>query len=94
MSPGQTPSEPTELVYQPKPSWAPALLAGGLTLLIVGLFTWYPYAVAGGLVALFALRNWVSTSLRRIERLPRRQRVSSAPIPLSGVVREKRSEQA
>jgi hypothetical protein len=86
--------EPTELIYQPKPSWAPALLAAGMAGLVVGLFTWYPYAVIGGAVALFALRGWLVDSVRSIARLPRRQRLSTAPIPLTGVAREKRTEQA
>jgi hypothetical protein len=82
--------EPTELIYQPKPSWTPALLAAGLAGLGVGLFTWYPYAVIGGVVALVALRGWLVDSVRSIARLPRKQRISSAPIPLTGVAREKR----
>jgi hypothetical protein len=94
MSDGAKGGEPTELIYAPKPSWAPALFAGGLTLLIVGLFTWYPYAVVGGVVALIALRMWVKDSIASVARLPRRQRVSTAPIPLTGVARESRSEQA
>jgi hypothetical protein len=86
--------EPTELIYQPKSSWAPALLAAGMAGVVVGLFTWYPYAVIGGAVALIALRGWLVDSVRSIARLPRRQRLSTAPIPLTGVAREKRTEQA
>ena len=86
--------EPTELIYLPKPSWAPALFAAGLAALITGLFTWYPVAVIGGVVALLALRGWLSSALTNVLRLPRKQRLSTAPIPLTGVAREKRSEQA
>lgn len=80
MSPERTP-EPTELVYVPSPSWQPALLAAGLAGLIAGTFTWWPYALAGGIVALAALALWVRDLGRDLARLPRRQRVSSAPIP-------------
>ena len=97
MSPQSTDNnsqEPTELIYLPAPSWTPAILAASLALLITGLFTWFPYAVIGGVVALFALRGWVAASLRSIARLPRRQRVSAAPIPLTGIAREKRTDPA
>jgi hypothetical protein len=75
--------EPTELIFPPPSSWAPALLAGSLALFIAGLFTWWPYAVIGAFVGLLALRHWLRSTGREIAALPRRQRVSTAPIPLS-----------
>jgi hypothetical protein len=86
--------EPTELIYPPKPSWAPALFAAGLAGTIVGLFDWFPYGVIGAVVALFALRSWLRSSWLGMARLPRRQRLSTAPIPLTGIAREKRSPQS
>ncbi|MGZ5309057.1 MAG: hypothetical protein ACXWDQ_01235 [Solirubrobacterales bacterium] len=82
MPPNDAP-EPTELVSPPPSSWAPVLLAGGLALLIAGLFTWWPYAAIGAFVALLALRGWLRAAGRDIAALPRRQRISTAPIPLS-----------
>lgn len=76
--------EPTELIYAPAHSWLPALAAAGLAGLVVGLFTWWPYAAIGGGVALVALIAWLRETGRDIARLPRRQPLSTAPIPLSG----------
>jgi hypothetical protein len=76
--------EPTELVYAPRSSWAPALLAAGLAGLVAGLcFTWWPYGVIGGAVALFALISWIRASWRDLLRLPREQTTATAPLPLS-----------
>ncbi len=86
--------EPTELIYLPRSSWAPALVGVGLAALIVGLFTWFPYAVIGGVVTLLAARNWIRTSIATMTRLPGHQRVSTAPIPLTGMARKKRREAA
>ena len=75
--------EPTELVYAPRSSWAPALLAAGLAGLVAGLFTWWPYAVIGGAVAFCALVSFLRHSWRDLVRLPRSQSVATAPLPLS-----------
>lgn len=73
--------EPTELVYLPEPSWAPALFAAGLAGVIASLFTWWPYGVVGAIVALVALRLMVRGSRDDFGRLPRRQRIASAVLP-------------
>jgi hypothetical protein len=77
------PPEPTEVIYLPRPSAAPALLALGLAAVVVGLFAWWPYAVIGGFVALFSLVAWLRTNRNEIARMPRRQHTDTAPIPLS-----------
>lgn len=74
--------EPTELIHEPRASWAPMLVAAGLTALIAGLFTWWPYALIGGVVAVLSLRHWLLGTGAELARLPRRQRLSTAPIPL------------
>jgi hypothetical protein len=75
--------EPTELIFPPPSSWAPALLAGGIAVFIVGLIVWWPYAVIGAFVGLLSLRRWIKDAGSEIAALPRRQRISTAPIPLS-----------
>jgi hypothetical protein len=77
------PPEPTEVIYLPRPSAAPALLALGLAAVVVGLFAWWPYAVIGGVVALFSLVAWLRNNRNEIARMPRRQHTDTAPIPLS-----------
>jgi hypothetical protein len=77
------PSEPTESIYLPRSSIAPALFAFGLIALVVGLYAWWPYSVIGGFIALLSLIGWLRANRREIARMPRRQRTDTAPIPLS-----------
>jgi hypothetical protein len=77
------PPKPTEVIYQPRPTVFPALLAFGLAALIVGLFAWWPYSVIGGVIALFSLIGWLRANRDEIARMPRRQHTDTAPIPLS-----------
>jgi hypothetical protein len=81
MADGRQPPEPSELVYAPAPSWVPVLAAAGLAGLLVGLFTGFPYAVAGAVVLLAALRAWIAGTRDEISRLPREQRLTSAVLP-------------
>lgn len=78
------PPEPTELIYQSAPSARPALLAAGLAAVVIGLFTWWPYSVIGGVVAVVALVGWLRQNRREIAAMPNRQHTDTAPIPLSG----------
>ena len=70
-----------ELIYPPESSWQPALIAFGLAAVIASLFTWWPYGVIGAVVALFALRSWISDAREGYSRLPRDQRTATAVIP-------------
>lgn len=80
----ELPPKPTELVYMPKPSWAPAFVALGLALVIVGLFVWWPYSVAGAIIGLVAIIAWVRETARETARLPVEQPTSSAVLPARG----------
>jgi hypothetical protein len=77
------PPKATESIYLPRPSIHPALFAFGLAAVIVGLYSWWPYAVVGGLIALTSLIAWLRTNRDEIARMPRHQRTDTAPIPLS-----------
>jgi len=83
--------EPGELVYLPKPSWAPAFLALGATGLVCGtfaagfIFPPFVYAVAGAIFALGALRSLVRGAVRDYFRLPRSQRVRGAALPVEPI---------
>jgi hypothetical protein len=83
--------EPGELVYAPRPSWAPAFFAFAAALAVCGLFAegfmlrgWI-YAIAGIVVLLFALRAMVRGAVRDYFRRPRRQRVRGAVLPVETI---------
>ena len=80
MTNGATP-EATELVYTPGNSWMPAFAAFGLAAVLAGIFVWFPYAIVGGVVALVAIASMLASSGEDVERLPRRQRVTTAVLP-------------
>ena len=81
MGDGRQPSQPSELVYTPAPSWVPVLTAAGFAGVLVGLFAGFPYAVAGAVVLLAALRAWIRDARYEITRLPREQHLTSAVLP-------------
>src|SRR4051794_9426658 len=80
--------EPGELIYLPKPSWAPVFLALGAVGLLCGIFAAgfifspFVYAVVGAIFALAAFRGLVRGAIRDYYRLPRRQRVRGAALPV------------
>jgi hypothetical protein len=83
--------EPGELVYPPRPSWAPAIFAFALALGVCGIFAqgfmfrgWI-YSIAGIVVALFALRSMIREASRDYFRLPRKQRVRGAALPVEPI---------
>jgi hypothetical protein len=75
--------ESTELIYLPSASWQPALLAAGIGGVIASIFTWWPYGVIAGAVAILALIAWIRDARSEFGRLPRRQRLTTAPIPVA-----------
>ena len=87
---------PSELVYLPKPSWAPAFFAAGIALLVGGLFMGefmlpgWCYVILGAVIAIFALRAMISIAVRDFYRLPRRQRIRGAVLPAATVRSGKR----
>jgi hypothetical protein len=83
--------EPGELVYPPRPSWAPAVFAFAAALAVCGIFAegfmvrgWI-YSIAAGVVLLFALRNMIRGATRDYFRLPRRQRTRGAVLPVETI---------
>ena len=78
------PPKPTERIYLSGPSWLPALTAAGIAGIVLGLFTWWPYAALGAIVALVCLVAWLRGNRAEIAEMPVSQRTDTAPIPLSG----------
>jgi len=84
-------AEPGELVYPPRPSWAPAIFAFAAALAVCGVFAegfmfrgWI-YSIAACVVLLFALRSLIRGAIRDYFRLPRRQRTRGAVLPVETV---------
>ena len=83
--------EPTEQIYLPRPSWGPAFFALGAALLVCGIFAegfmvrGWVYAIFGAIFLFAALRTMISDAARDFFRLPRRQRVRGAVLPVSTV---------
>jgi hypothetical protein len=80
--------EPGELVYAPRPSWAPAIFAAAAALAVCGIFAngfmapaWI-FSIIGGVVLLFALRSMIRGAIRDYFRRPRRQKVRGAVLPV------------
>ena len=80
--------EPGELIYTPRPSWAPVFFAFGAALALCGLFAegfmvrgWI-YSIIGGIVLLAAFRGMVRGARRDYYRLPRKQKVRGAVLPV------------
>jgi uncharacterized membrane protein len=83
--------EPGELVYLPRPSWAPAIFAFAAALAVSGIFAegfmfrgWI-YSIAGLVVLLFALRSMVKGASRDYFRLPRKQKARGAVLPVETI---------
>lgn len=83
--------EPGEMVYTPRPSWAPVLFAGGAAALICGIFAGgfglppFIYSIVGAIFVLFAFRSLVSGAVRDYYRRPRRQEVRGAALPVETI---------
>jgi hypothetical protein len=81
-------TEPGELVHSPQPSWAPATFAFAAALTVCGIFAegfmvrgWI-YSIIGAVIMLAALRSMVRGAIRDHYRLPRRQRIRGAVLPV------------
>jgi hypothetical protein len=83
--------EPGELVYAPRPSFLPAILAFALAVVVCGVYAegfmvrGWVYALIAGIAALFFLRGLVRNSVREFFRLPLRQKVRGAVLPVETI---------
>jgi uncharacterized membrane protein YfcA len=84
-------SEPGEMIYTPRPSWAPVFFAAGAVGLVCGIFAAgfiFPpriYAIVGAILVLVAFRSIARSSVRDYYRLPRRQETRSAALPVETI---------
>ncbi|HEY4778381.1 MAG TPA: hypothetical protein VIH47_02170 [Solirubrobacterales bacterium] len=83
--------EPGEMVYVPKPSWAPVFFALGATGLIAGIYASgfiFPsivYAVVGAVFILAAFRSLIRGAIRGHYGLPRKQKIPAAALPIETI---------
>lgn len=82
--------EPGELVYPARHSWAPVVFALAAALALCGVFIEFMlpgwiYSILGGIVLLFALRSMIRGATRDYLRLPRKQRVRGAVLPVETI---------
>ena len=84
------------MVYAPRPSWGPVFFAAGAVGLICGIyaagFIFSPvvYAIVGAVLLLAAFRNLARGAIRGYFRLPRKQRVRGAALPVETISTPKR----
>ena len=83
--------EPGELVFPPRPSWAPAFFAFGAAGAVCGIFAegfmvrgWI-YSIIGVVILLFALRSMIESATRDYFRLPRHQNARGAVLPVETI---------
>jgi hypothetical protein len=81
------PSEPTELIYVPNNSAAPAVVAAGITLLAAGCFMGWFLWLVGAFVLYLGASSWWKTSSDEISRMRREQLTDTAVIPAEPVRR-------
>jgi hypothetical protein len=82
--------EPGELVYAPRPSWAPVALAAGIAVMVCGIYAGFMvsgwiYSIMGAIVFLFAFRSLVKGAVRDYFRLPRKQKARGAVLPVETI---------
>jgi hypothetical protein len=89
-------SEPGELVHSPRSSWLPAFLAVALAVVVCGIYAegfmlrGWVYSLIGAVAALFVLRALIQSAVADYFRLPRRQRVRGAVLPVETIQPPKR----
>jgi uncharacterized membrane protein len=83
--------EPGELVYPPRPSWAPAFFALGAVGAVGGIFAegfmvrGWVFSIIGIVILLFALRSMIRGATGDYFRLPRRQHARGAVLPVETI---------
>jgi uncharacterized membrane protein YfcA len=84
-------TEPGELIYLPRASWAPVFLALGAVGLVCGVFASgfifapFVYAIVGAILALAAFRSLIRGAIRDYYRLPRKQKIRGATLPVETI---------
>ena len=83
----QRPTEPTELIYVPNPSWAPIIVAAAVALLLAGTFMGWFLWLVGAVLLFLGVRAWFTLSGDEISRMRRSQATDTAVIPAESIQR-------
>jgi hypothetical protein len=83
----QRPTEPTELIYVPNPSWAPIIVAAAVALLLAGTFMGWFLWLVGAVLLFLGVRAWFTLSSDEISRMRRSQATDTAVIPAESIQR-------
>ena len=59
-----------EEIHLPGPSILPLLTAVGVTLLVIGLTTFFELTIIGAILTVFAVGRWIKDTRREIDELP------------------------
>lgn len=79
--------EPSELIYPPGASWAPAMIGLGLAVVVAGTFSAWWWSVLGAVVVIAGARSWWHRGDDEISRMRREQPLDTAVIPAEPVRR-------
>jgi hypothetical protein len=85
-----------ETIQAPRPSWGPAFFALGAIGAVAGIyangfvFSAFIWSYIGIVIALFAFRAIIRTSVRSYFSLPRRQQPGASPLPFDQIYLESR----
>ena len=83
----QRPTEPTELIYVPNPSWSPIIVAAAIALLLAGTFMGWFLWLVGAVLLFLGVRAWWTLSGDEISRMRRSQATDTAVIPAESISR-------
>jgi hypothetical protein len=62
--------QPTEEVHLPDPSYLPAVLSLGITILLVGIVLNVVVVAIGAVIAVYALGRWIQQARAEMRELP------------------------
>ncbi len=81
-------SEPTELIYTPRPTAAPIFIAAGIACLAAAAWMGWVLALIGAVIVVLGAASWWRTANDEISRMRREQRTDTAVIPAEPVKRD------
>jgi hypothetical protein len=62
--------QPTEEIHLPDPSYLPAVMALGITLMITGIVIGLPFIIVGAIFFLVTLVRWIRQTREEMGQLP------------------------